>query len=91
MDPDEKELLEKTYSLAEENNKILRGIRSSNRWSTLFRAIYWIVIIGASIGAFYYVQPYANLLLKEYSVIQSDLNNIKSVTSKLPALPGGSK
>ena len=91
MTPDEKELLEKTHSLAQENNKILRSIRSSNRWSSVFRVIYWIIIIGASIGAFYYIQPYANLLLKEYSIIQTDLNNVKIVTSKLPSLTGSSK
>jgi hypothetical protein len=82
MNPNEKELLQKTYELTEENNKILRGIRRSNRWSTLFRVFYWIVIIGISIGAFIYIQPYVDSVMKAYNSIQNDLNTVKSVTNK---------
>ncbi len=88
MNPNEKELLQKTYELTEENNKILRGIRRSNRWSSLFRAVYWIVIIGISIGAFIYIQPYVDSVMKAYNSIQTDLNTVKSVANKLPNFSG---
>lgn len=79
MNPSEKDLLEKTYELSKENNNILRGIRSSNRWSMFFRILYWIIIIGIAVGAFYYVQPYIDMVLKAYGSIKGDLNNAKSV------------
>lgn len=86
MNEEEKELLQKTYELSEENNKILHGIRSSNRWSMFFRVFYWLVIIGISIGAFVYLQPYIDKAMGVYKVVQTDLNAIKSVTSKIPGI-----
>ena len=62
MTPEERSLLERTYKLTEENNDILRSIRRSNRWSMAIKAIYWIVIIGLSIGAFYFIQPYIEFM-----------------------------
>lgn len=67
MDFEEKELIKKTFRLAEENNKILRKMRSSMRWSRAFRIVYWVIIIGAAIGAFYYIQPYIDQLVGVYS------------------------
>ena len=85
MNPNEKELLEKTYKLSEENNNILKGIRSSNRWSTFFKVIYWTILIGIAVGAYYYVQPYVDLAFKAYKSVQGDLNNVKSIVNKLPS------
>jgi len=86
MNPNERDLLQKTHDLAEDNNRILRGIRRSNRWSTFFRAIYWIIIIGVSIGAFYYIQPYVDTLLKTYQSLQGSIQNIQTTTNKIPGL-----
>ena len=83
MNPNEKELLEKTFEMSKENNHILKGIRSSNRWAAFFRIFYWVIIIGISVGAFYYVQPYINVAFKAYKNIQGDLNNVKSVVDKV--------
>jgi hypothetical protein len=63
MTPEEKSLLERTYKITEENNKILRSIRRSNRLSLALRIAYWVIIIGIAIGSFYFIQPYANALL----------------------------
>jgi hypothetical protein len=62
MSPEERSLLERTYKITEENNEILRSIRRGNRWSMAIKATYWIVIIGLSIGAFYFVQPYIEFM-----------------------------
>jgi len=58
MDGEERQLLEKTFELAKENNKMLRKIRRGQKWASFMRMVYWIIIIGVSIGAFYYLQPY---------------------------------
>ena len=91
MNPNEKDLLQKTYELSKENNDILKGIRSSNRWSAFFRIFYWLIIIGISVGVFYYVQPYVDVVMKAYSSIQGDLKNVKSVvntaTNALNSIP----
>jgi hypothetical protein len=84
MNPNEKELLEKTYEMSKENNHILRGIRSSNRWATIFKIFYWVIIIGVSVGAFYYIQPYIDIATKTYKSVQGDLGSVKSLINNLP-------
>ncbi|MDO8430516.1 MAG: hypothetical protein Q7S72_00800 [Candidatus Taylorbacteria bacterium] len=64
MNPEERSLLERTYKMVEENNAILRTIRRGNRIGMAFKAFYWIIIIGLSIGAFYVIQPYYEFMTK---------------------------
>lgn len=82
MNPNEKELLEKTYELEKENNRMLRSIRNSGRWSLIFRVFYWLIIIGLSVGAFYFIQPYLQSLMDTYSNVQDSIGNINSLWSK---------
>jgi len=84
MTPEEKEILKNTYELSKENNKILRGIRKSNRWSLVFSILYWTLIIGVSVGAFYFIQPYINAVTGAYSGLKDNLDTVKSATSNLP-------
>jgi hypothetical protein len=76
MTPEERSLLENTAALVKENNKILRGIRSSNRWSTIFRVIYWLIIIGLGVGAYYALQPYLMSAIGIINKGQSILNSL---------------
>jgi hypothetical protein len=53
-----KELVRQAIAIGEENNVLLKKMRRSSRWSSFFRVIYWLIIIGLSVGAFYFIQPY---------------------------------
>lgn len=77
MSPEERELLNKSVTLAEENNKILRSMRRSQRWGSVARAIYWIFIIGSAVGAFYLLQPYIDQLKDVYGNASGILKNFK--------------
>ena len=44
-DEETRDLVKKTLALTEENNRILRGIRSSARWGRFFSIVWWIIII----------------------------------------------
>lgn len=79
MDPESKKLLEVTYSLVEENNRMLHSIKRSMFWSRVMTVVYWIVIIGVSVGAFYFVQPYIDQLMEIYGGAKSNLDNIGSL------------
>ncbi|MGC9605742.1 MAG: hypothetical protein ABSF56_03260 [Minisyncoccia bacterium] len=74
MTPEERSMLERACQLSEENNKILRGIRRSNRFTSILHVLYWIVIIVVSFGAYYYVQPY--------------LMTLSALLDKVGGLPG---
>ena len=62
MTPEEKQLFDQVANQVSENNEILRGIRKHQRMSTAFRVLYWLLIIGLSFGAFYFIQPYINMM-----------------------------
>lgn len=57
MDPYEKKLLEENLELSKENNKILKKLYGAMRVSRAFKVLYWVVIIGSMLGAYYYFQP----------------------------------
>ena len=80
MTPEERELLNKSVELAEENNKMLHYMRSSMRWSSVARAVYWIFILGSAFGAYYLIQPYTNQII---SVYKGAMNNLSSLNDKL--------
>ena len=62
MTPEERSLLERTAALAEENNKILKSMQRKAHWQLVFQIFYWLLIIGLTFGAFYFIQPYINSL-----------------------------
>jgi hypothetical protein len=87
MSPEERELLTKSIELAEENNKLLRGMRRSARISTILRILYWVIIIITAFGTYYAFQPVINSLVESYNGMRDSVNSIKTITDKLPALP----
>ncbi len=74
MGPEDKALLERAVSLSEENNKILRGMRRAGRWGLAWKIFYWVVILAISYGAYVYLQPYLNQLMKTYNQVTGTVN-----------------
>ncbi len=79
MSPEERELLNKSVALAEENNKILHSMKRSMRLASIARAVYWVFIIGSAVGAYYLIQPYIDQLTEVYSGAQSNLSDFKEM------------
>ena len=84
------EKLDKTYNL-------VFKVRRVQKHSQMFRIFYWTVIILATLGAFYYIQPYLNQLLETYTGIQTtqeklqqysmpDLNSLNSILDQLKGI-----
>jgi hypothetical protein len=62
MTPEERDMLEKTYNLVQENNQVLKKMKSSQRMGNIMRWFYWIFIIVLSVASFWLIQPYINSL-----------------------------
>jgi len=77
MSPEERELLEKSVKLAEDNNRMLHSMRKSMRRSSVARGIYWVFIIGSAVGGYYLLQPYIDQLKDVYGKAGSVFNNFK--------------
>jgi hypothetical protein len=67
-----------------ENNRILHKLLSAQRWATFWSILRWLIIIGLSLGAYYYLQPYLDKLLATYSQIANQIPELKGL---LPAKP----
>ena len=67
-----KEQLSEVTKLTRQNNKIMRKIQTSMRIGLIFRTLYWMLIIGSMLGAYYYLQPF----LENVSGTYEELINI---------------
>lgn len=84
MDPESKQLLDKTFALAEENNKMLRGMRRLQRISSFMSMLYWLVIIIIALGSFYFMQPYVAQLQKFMKDSGTSIQQLKNLGNLIP-------
>ncbi len=82
MDQESKKLLEETYELERENNKMLHKLRRAQKNAVLMSVAYWFIVIGISVGAFYFVQPYVDSAIKLYKDANQSINQIKGFLPK---------
>lgn len=83
MTPEEHELLRRSIALSEENNDILRGIQSSMRLARFMTFLYWLVLIGVSVGAYYFAQPYIEKAINVYKVAQVQLDSLNNTVNSV--------
>ena len=88
MEEDEKKLLRETAELAQENQKLLKKMHRSMMWGRAFRIAYWVILIGVTFGAYYFIQPYIDQLINVYSGIRGGVESVQSVGDQLPDLSG---
>jgi hypothetical protein len=76
MEPEEREILRRVLELSQKNNRMLQSIQRSMFWSKLMRYIYWIIIIGAAVGAYYFIDPYITGVIDTYNSLKGNISNI---------------
>ena len=79
MDFHDKDFFDRMMTLTEENNELLHKMWRAARMASAMRTLYWLVIIGLSIGAYYYVQPYIEQLLSVYTGLQDSVGSVQSL------------
>lgn len=75
--------LQQVKKLAEDNNRMLRRLYHGLWWSRLWSLVYWLIVIGFALGAFYFLQPYLQKLQQAYSGLQSEVNTVQQIGSKI--------
>jgi len=78
MDPESRKLLEETSALVKENNQMLHSIRRSMRIQRIVSFLYWAIIIGSAIGAYYLIQPYIDQMKSIYSGASDVLDSFQN-------------
>ena len=78
MEPSEKEIAS-LFDMVRENNSILRGMRREQRFSKLFKIVYWIAIIVLGIVAYTQILPYIDVLKGVADGAQTTQTNLESL------------
>ncbi|MCF7864882.1 MAG: hypothetical protein K9M11_00040 [Candidatus Pacebacteria bacterium] len=60
------EKIDKLTSLAEENQRMIKNLYQRARMATVVVFLKWFIIIGLTLGSFYYIQPLVNTLVGVY-------------------------
>ena len=84
MDQQEKKTLEETLALTEKNHQILKSMYRSMRWARASRIVYWLIVIGVTVGAYYYVQPYIDQFLKIGASLKDNADTISKIFNSIP-------
>ncbi len=77
MDSETKKLLQENLELTKENNGILKKIRRGQRWQQISRAVYLLIIIAVTLGAFVYLQPMIEKVQGIFSGKPGDVQSLK--------------
>ncbi|HVY36247.1 MAG TPA: hypothetical protein VG982_03185 [Candidatus Paceibacterota bacterium] len=80
MDPNLDARLKAIEIKLDNMSRMVSRMRGSQKRAAAFRVFYWLLIIGLSVGAFYFIQPYLTQLKSVYtgfSDIGGSLNGTK--------------
>lgn len=78
-EPEGKQLLQATYKIVEENNKMLHKVRGVQKRQAIFSMLKWLIIIGIAIGAFYFLEPYVKNILKFIQDSGASISQLKNL------------
>jgi hypothetical protein len=81
VDPETQKLLKETLEVNKENNILLKKLVRSHKMATIYRVVYWAIIIFTTFGAYYLIQPFLGNLLNTYGV--SNQGNVNDVIKNL--------
>lgn len=78
MDPNEQRMIRESLQLSRETNILVKKIHRHLMIGRAFKAVYWIIIIGVTVGAFYFLQPYIESLQGVYGGIVDSQQNLRA-------------
>ncbi|MEX1028063.1 MAG: hypothetical protein WD049_08675 [Candidatus Paceibacterota bacterium] len=73
MEPDERRKLERILEIVEKDHSRIDKLYRGMQWRRIFTVVYWILIIGIAVGAFYFIQPYIDQLGDFYDTFKGTL------------------
>lgn len=86
MDPESKKLLEETFELVKENNKMLHKVRNVQKWAAFWQTLKIVLIIGIAFGSFYFLEPYLNKMVDLYNSISGTNQKLNNSTNSIQDL-----
>ena len=74
MDVEERNILEHSLRLGEENNRILKRLQRAQRWALFWGFIKFAIIVIPLILGYLYFEPYLNQAIANYQSVREILN-----------------
>lgn len=78
------EKLDAIYRMTLENNEILRTVRRQQYFANTLRVLYWIVVVGAIGGAYYFIRPVLTVLSENSGKIEETMTQFNQLRDQLP-------
>lgn len=85
MDPEIKRKLDILTAKVDENHRLIKKIRNRQRTAAMIKVIYWVLIIGIALGAYYYVKPLYESLVNAYTQGSENLKSLGNIS--VPGIP----
>jgi hypothetical protein len=77
------EKLDEIYKLTLENHEMLKTLRRQTYIAGAFRILYWLMILGALGGTYYYVRPFVNTFSTNSAKIENTLFQLNQIKSQV--------
>ncbi len=76
--------LEEIYKLTLENNHLLHKLQNRMRMGTVIRIVYWLAILGALGGVYYYIRPVIETVASTTTQTESMFRQLEQFRSQFP-------
>ena len=80
---DLKVLLRENIEVSKESLKILKKINRGRIFGNVFTALKWTLIIGISLGAYYYIEPFFSKYLETIKDLTSGVENVGQISNNV--------
>ncbi|MEK7121974.1 MAG: hypothetical protein AAB807_00165 [Patescibacteria group bacterium] len=79
MEDELKNLLRKNLEVSQESLRILKKINRDRIYGKIFYLLKWAVIIGATLGTYYYIEPMIKDLINTLSAVNSGIGEARNI------------
>ncbi|HYF10573.1 MAG TPA: hypothetical protein VD967_03145 [Candidatus Paceibacterota bacterium] len=85
----DREILERILKLEQENYRILKALRSSQRWGVFWGFVKFLLfVVLPLVLAYVYLQPYLEMIWATYQQAQGQLNSLQQLGGQIPDISG---
>ncbi|RJQ32772.1 hypothetical protein C4572_00550 [Candidatus Parcubacteria bacterium] len=88
-DEELKVLLRENIRISKENLEILRKMNRSRIYGNIFWAVKWVIILGISFGAYYYVNQYLAKFMDSFDQFRGGVENINKISNNINSVGSG--
>lgn len=82
--PEKDKKLDAIYQMVRNNNKMIRGMKRAAFWGTIFKIVFWVVMLGIPVYLYFTIfQPLLAELLGTYAQLQQAGEQLQGVGNQL--------